>query len=132
MSTGRRARRGLGGAEGMSTVEAAIAVAALLAVVLLCLGALSAATLRIGCVDAAREGARLAARGDPGARQTAADMAPDGARVQITRTGQTVQATVTVRAPLVPMVSVTGRASAAVEPDGADGAAMPRLDADPP
>lgn len=116
----------------MSTVEAAIAVAALLAVMLLCLGALSAAALRIDYVDAARKDARLAARGDPGAQQAAADVAPDGARVQITQTGRTVQATVTVRARLVPMVSVTGRASAAVEPDGADGAAMPRLDADPP
>lgn len=116
----------------MSTVEAAIAVAALLAVVLLCLGALSAAVLRIGCVDAAREGARLAARGDPGAQQAAADAAPDGARVRITQTAETVEVTVTARASLLPMISVTGRARAAVEPEGADATAVPRLDADPP
>src|SRR5699024_11310836 len=76
-----------------SDLEAAIAVAALLAVMLLCLGALSAAALRIGCVDAAREGARLAARGDPGAQQAAADVAPDGARVQITQTGRSEEHT---------------------------------------
>lgn len=116
----------------MSTVEAALAVAAMLAVALLCLGVLSAAALRIGCVDAAREGARLAARGDPGAQQAAEGAAPGGARVQITQTDETVEVTVTARVALLPMISVTGRASAAHEPAGGDGGAAPRLDADPP
>jgi Flp pilus assembly protein TadG len=49
---------------GASTVEAAIAIAALVVVLVLCLAGVSAVLMQVRCVDAAREAARLAARGD--------------------------------------------------------------------
>ena len=50
--------------------------------------------MQIRCVDAAREAARLAARGDDGTAGARA-IAPDGAAVQVRRDGEHVVATVT-------------------------------------
>ena len=69
------------------------------------------------CVDAAREAARLAARGDDGSAAVAAQrIAPDGAAVQLRRDGELVVATVTARSPLLPGITIAADAVAAVEP----------------
>ncbi|MCT7661758.1 TadE family type IV pilus minor pilin [Mycobacterium deserti] len=90
-------------------------MAALVAVLVLCLGGLTAMSMHIRCVDAAREAARLAARGGDGA-QVARGIAPDGAAVQLRREGELVVATVTVSSALLPGLTLAGRAVAAVEP----------------
>jgi hypothetical protein len=109
-------RRGAG-ERGAVTVEAAIALAALIVVVVLCLGALVAAVAQVRCVDAAREAARLAARGANGdALPTARRVAPPGADVSIRTDGDRVIAVVSARVPLLPLLRLRAEAVAAREP----------------
>lgn len=109
-------RRG-SGERGAVTVEAAIALAALIVVVVLCLGALLAAVAQVRCVDAAREAARLAARGANGDAQPAAlRVAPPGATVSIRADGDRVIAVVSARVPLLPLLRLHAEAVAAREP----------------
>ena len=82
---------------------------------LVCVSGLAAVAMQIRCVDAAREAARLAARGDDGSAAARA-IAPDGAAVQLRRDGEHVVATVTARSSLLPGVAIAGRAVAALEP----------------
>jgi hypothetical protein len=82
-------------------------------VLALCAAAITAVALHIRCVDAAREVARLAARGDTDAVHT---VAPDGAAVQIRRDGEFVVVTVTARSAVLPGVTVAAKAVAAAEP----------------
>jgi hypothetical protein len=84
-------------------------------VLLVCVSGLAAVAMQIRCVDAAREAARLAARGDDGSAAARA-LAPDGASVQLRRDGEHVVATVTARSSLLPGVAIAGRAVAALEP----------------
>jgi endonuclease YncB( thermonuclease family) len=83
------------------------------------LTAVSAVTTKLRCVDAAREAARTAARGEPGA-SAGQRAGPDGATVEVVVAGDTVVAT--VRAPVRPLgtrlppISVTASAVAATEP----------------
>ena len=84
-------------------------------VLLLCAAGLTAVSMHIRCVDAAREVARLAARGDDGSN-TARAMAPDGAAVQLRREGGHIIATVSARSALLPGITVAGQAVAAMEP----------------
>jgi hypothetical protein len=85
-------------------------------VVVLCVSGLTAVSMQVRCVDAAREAARLAARGDDGSASDAArNIAPDGAAVQLRRDGEFVVATVTARTVLLPGVTVAAEAVAAVE-----------------
>jgi len=73
--------------------------------------------MQVRCVDAAREAARLAARGDDGSASDAArSIAPDGAAVQLRRDGELIVATVTARSALLPGVTVAAEAVAAAEP----------------
>ncbi|WP_082950665.1 TadE family type IV pilus minor pilin [Mycobacterium sp. 1164985.4] len=90
-------------------------MAALVSILILCVAGLTAVSMHIRCVDAAREAARLAARGDDG-RDTARGLAPDGATVDIRRDGRFVVSTVSARSPLLPVLTVEARAVAAVEP----------------
>jgi hypothetical protein len=86
-------------------------------VLVLCVSGLTAVSMQVRCVDAAREAARLAARGDDGsAAQTARSIAPGGAAVQLRRDGALVIATVTARSPLLPGITVAADAVAATEP----------------
>jgi Flp pilus assembly protein TadG len=115
------------GEAGMVTAETAI----VLPVVLLVLAAAVAAVVVVGsqlrCVDAAREAARAAARGDPAGQVTsiAARAAPPGATTSARTSGDLV--TVTVTAPVRPLgpvllqVRVSATATAELEP-GAVGA----------
>jgi secretion/DNA translocation related TadE-like protein len=106
---------------GSVTAEVAIALPAvvLALVVVLAVGAAVSAQLR--CVDAARAGARAAARGQPPAEVSAfaRRIAPAGARVGIDLTGNTATVSVlaTLRLPLPghPGLTVRARALADVE-----------------
>lgn len=90
----------------------------MVAVLALCLAGLTAVSMQVRCVDAAREAARLAARGDDGAAgQAARSVAPDGAAVQVRRDGPWVRARVSARAPLLPGVTIAAEAVSAAEPD---------------
>jgi hypothetical protein len=90
-------------------------VAALVAVLVLCVAGLTAVSVYIRCVDAAREVARLAARGDDGT-DVARSIAPDDAAVRVRLDGDFVVATVTARSALLPAVTIAAQAVAAVEP----------------
>ncbi|MEB3022234.1 TadE family type IV pilus minor pilin [[Mycobacterium] crassicus] len=102
---------------GAGTVEAAFALAALVSVLVLCLAGISAVSAQIRCVDAAREAARTAARGDtPGAMAVARRIAPDGAAIGLRADGGFVVATVTARIALLPGLPVSAEAESALEP----------------
>lgn len=91
-----------------------MAITSLVAVLVLCLAGIVAVTLQVQCVDAAREAARLAARGDGSA--TAGHLAPAGAAVELRRDGGYVIARVSGRSPVLPGVVIVGQAVAAAEP----------------
>lgn len=107
----------------MATVEAAIALATLIVVVVCAVGAILAVGQQVRCVDAAREAARLAAQGDTArAREIAGRVAPTGARVTVRVDGDTAIAEVRADSALLPLVSFSATAVAAMEPE-AGGAA---------
>jgi hypothetical protein len=86
-------------------------------VLVLCLSGLTAVSMQVRCVDASREAARLAARGDDrSAADTARRVAPDGAALQLRREGELVLARVTAHSPLLPGLTVAAEAVAVVEP----------------
>ncbi|MEU2256022.1 TadE family type IV pilus minor pilin [Nocardia xishanensis] len=98
-------------------MEAAIALGSLLVAVMVCLGALLAASTQVRCVDAAREAARLAARGDEAnAAATARRVAPPNAAVSLRRERAHVVAVVSARTPLLP-IELRAEAVAALEPE---------------
>lgn len=70
----------------------------------LCVAVLTAVSMQVRCVDAAREAARLAARGDDRSAETAA------------RTGDFVVARVTAQSVLLPGITVAAEGVSAVEP----------------
>lgn len=97
-------------------MEAAFAIASIVAVIVVCIGAIVSVTMHIGCVDAAREAARLAARGDAAQAVSAGErVAPDGARITVTEDGEFFVARVEVASPL-PGLTLSVEAVAAAEP----------------
>lgn len=108
---------------GSFTAELAAGLPALMLLLVAGLTAVNAVGTRVACVDAAREAALAAARGEPGT-VAATRYAPDGAEVSVTVAGDRV--TATVRAPVrtfgtrLPRLVVAAEAVAAVEP-GAPG-----------
>ncbi|MFD8210733.1 TadE family type IV pilus minor pilin [Streptomyces sp. NPDC059695] len=111
------------------TVEAALVLPVLAVFTVTLLWALAAAAAQIRCVDAARAGARVAARSEPVASAEAAARAaaPEGARVSVAREGELWRVTVEAAAPGPGGMGVTLRAGAAalaedavVAVDGAD------------
>lgn len=83
----------------------------------LCLAGITAVSLEVRCIDAAREAARLAARGDERSAVAAArGVAPAGAAVQIRRDGDFVVATVAVRPNVLRVLRISATGVAAVEP----------------
>jgi hypothetical protein len=99
------------------TVEAAIAFAAIVVAVVLCLGALLAASTQVRCVDAAREAARLTARGDQSNAMSAAErIAPPAADIAVRNEGDRVIAVVTARSALLPLLDLRAEAVAVLEP----------------
>ncbi len=92
-------------------------MAALVVVLVLCLAGLTAMAMQVRCVDAAREAARLAARGDDRAASEAArTVGPAGAGLDVRRSGGRVVARVAARSPLLPGITIAAEAVAAVEP----------------
>ena len=101
---------------GAVTVEAALALCALTVFLVLALGALVAVAQTMRCADAARELARLAARGEPDrGRAVATRLAPSGARMELVPDGDTVTALVSARLVGPLPLTVDGRAVAALE-----------------
>ncbi|MFD6294467.1 TadE family type IV pilus minor pilin [Streptomyces sp. NPDC060235] len=90
-----------GGDGGFVTAEAAVVLPSLVLVGITLVWALLAASAQIQCVDAARAGARAAARQDsPDAVvATARRAAPAGAKVTVSRETELVRVTVDARTP---------------------------------
>ena len=104
---------------GTVTVEAALALCSLVVVLALVLAAVSAVAAQLRCVDAAREAARLTARGEQDrAEELARRIAPHGAVVAVTVRGDEVIARVSANpvAGLLPGVEVGAEAAAVLEP----------------
>ncbi|WP_237749577.1 TadE family type IV pilus minor pilin [Streptomyces sp. SS] len=109
---------------GFVTVEAAMVLPVLALFTITLLWALAAAAAQIRCVDAARAGARVAARSEPVASAEAAARAaaPQGARVAVTRSGELWRVTVEAAAPGPRGIGLTLRADAAALAEETPGA----------
>jgi hypothetical protein len=84
-----------------------------------CVAGLTAISMQVRCIDAAREAARLAARGDDGdALQAHESIAPYGAKLDIRRDGGLVVATVTAHSILLPGITIRADTVSAIEPTG--------------
>lgn len=110
--------------QGYVTAETAITIPVLIAVAALLIWGLAAVVAQVECVDAARAGARAAARSEPAADvlQVARKAAPSGARVSAGRAGDLVTVRVSVPWPRFP-VTLEAQAAALAEDtvDGGDG-----------
>jgi hypothetical protein len=111
---------------GMVTAEVAVALPALVALLALALGALAVGVAQLRCVDAAREGARAAARGESGDQVQAAirAAAPPGAGISVTVGPRLVRVAVsTAVKPVGPFAAAVGAvhitATAAAVPETA-------------
>lgn len=76
---------------GYATAEAAVALPGLVMIAALLLWAVLVGSAQVRCVDAAREAARAAARGDPRAVALGRAVAPSGASVAVSETGDLVR-----------------------------------------
>jgi Flp pilus assembly protein TadG len=105
--------------QGSATVELAMSLPALVLLVFASLTAIMAVRTQLECLDAAREAARAAARGESGTA-AGARVAPAGASVSVAETGADVHAVVRVRLnPLggrLPGFEISATAVAAMEP----------------
>jgi hypothetical protein len=104
----------------MVTAEAAVVLPVLLVVAVAGLAGLTVGVDQVRCVDAARVGARSAARGDgPGAAgAVAARSAPDGASVAVAVSGSEVTVTVGVTRTILGLGAFTVRAAATAAVEG--------------
>ena len=95
MRSGRRAEG------GAATAELAVALPSLVIVLALALAAVDLGLAQVRCVDAARLGARLLARGEPEGAVLAEvrGAAPDGAEVSLASAGTRVSVLVTAAVP---------------------------------
>ena len=106
----------------MVTAETAVVLPVLLLVLVSAVAAVTVVGAQLRCVDAAREGARAAARGEDVATVTwwAGRIAPDGARTTVAGDAGEVRVRVTAEiTPLGPLpwrVTVTADAVALPEP----------------
>ncbi|MFD5269162.1 TadE family type IV pilus minor pilin [Streptomyces sp. NPDC058335] len=85
------------------TAEAAVVLPVLVAFAMALVWGLLVMTVQIQCVDAARAGARAAARQDPSDAvvEVARATAPRGARVTVTREGDQVRVVVVAKPPML-------------------------------
>lgn len=114
---GRMRPRGAAADRGAVTVEAALALCSLAVFLAVAVASVVAVAASIRCVDAARELARLAARGEPDrGRGVAAALGPAGARLELVRQGDVVVAEVSGELLRPLPLRVSGRAVAALEP----------------
>ncbi|MER7854734.1 MULTISPECIES: TadE family type IV pilus minor pilin [Streptomyces] len=120
---------------GAVTAEAAVVIPVLVAFTMALLWALVAAADQIRCVDAARAGARAAARSEPEAAVLAAarDTAPRRARVEVGRAGDLWRVRVEAPTPGPAVLSLTLRAEAvALAEDTVGGVGHDVVDVDGP
>jgi hypothetical protein len=109
----------------MATAELAVALPAVFLVIGAGMAAVSVLTAQLRCVDAAREAARAAGRGEAAAvvRSVAAGAGPAGAAVTVTGDGTTVTVVVSARSHagrgLLPSFRVDASAVARREPESA-------------
>ena len=102
--------------DGAVTVEAAIAMASIVTVVVLCVGGVVAVSMQVRCIDAAREAARLVARDDrESAVAVARRIAPQGASITVEIVDGFAVAVVSAASTLLPLVDISSEAVAAVE-----------------
>jgi hypothetical protein len=86
-------------------------------VLVLCVAGLTAVGMQVRCVDASREAARLAARGDEGAAAEAVRrVGPTGARLSLRRDGGFVVARVSSASIPLSGFTIAAEAVAVVEP----------------
>jgi len=108
-----------GSDRGSVTAELAVGLPALLVLLFAGLTAIGAVTTQLRCVDAARDAALAASRGESGS-EAGQRAAPAGAEVTVTAADGTVTATVRAPVPLLggplPRLRVGATAVAAVEP----------------
>jgi hypothetical protein len=105
--------------EGSVTVEAALGLAGLTVVTVLLLAGLTVLTGQLRCTDAAREAARLLARGQPQEAAAAVHaIAPPGAALDIRQAGEAITVKVTAQPAggLLPAVHLNATAYAVAEP----------------
>jgi Flp pilus assembly protein TadG len=106
--------------EGSVTVEAALGLAGLTVVTVLLVAGLTVLTSQLRCTDAAREAARLLARGQPHEAAAAVhQIAPAGANLSVQQTGDAISVQVTARPAggLLPAIQLDATAYAVAEPD---------------
>ncbi len=90
-----------------------------MAVLVLCLAGVTAVSMQVRCIDAAREAARLVARGDDAqAEAVARRIAPPNAVLQLRRDGEFTVARVSVGSRLLPGVTIAAEAVSSTEPTG--------------
>lgn len=96
-----KSRRRPAGDAGMVTAETAVVLPVIVVILAAMIGAISAVAAKISCTDAAREGARAAARGDSTSEivTSARRLAPRGAAIEVSlsETDATVVVSVQVR-----------------------------------
>ncbi|GAA3839932.1 TadE family type IV pilus minor pilin [Streptomyces chiangmaiensis] len=92
---------GAGQDRGFVTAETAVVLPALVLFAMALVWALLTASAQIQCVDAARAGARAAARQEPSSvvEEVVRQAAPEGARVTVTRQGDLVHVLVVAHPP---------------------------------
>lgn len=107
-----------GGDRGSVTVEAALGIASLIVVLAVAASGAAAALTQIRLVDAAREGARVAAMSGPVEGVAAGRAVAPGAEVSVDVSGTRVTAEASAPARGLPGVDLSARAVARVEPGG--------------
>ncbi len=102
---------------GSVTVEAAMVIPLLMVVMVACLAGVAYLATQLRCIDAAREAARLFARGDETAATTAAHQLAGNVSVDMRVEGGVVRVSVTAQpfAGVLPGVRIQASALAAVE-----------------
>ncbi|MGI5418707.1 TadE family type IV pilus minor pilin [Actinomadura luteofluorescens] len=105
----------------MATAEIAVALPSLVLITAIALWGVRAASVQLACTDAARSGARAAARGESltAVRELVEKGVPKGAAVQVHRDGAVVR--VDVAAPVaaaigLPAITVHAHTAAETEP----------------
>lgn len=93
----------LGSDRGFVTAESAVVLPVLVMFAMALVWGLLVVAAQIQCVDAARTGARAAARQEPEAAvvKVAGDVAPRGAKVTVAREGAVVRVVVVARPPVL-------------------------------
>lgn len=102
------------------TVEAALGIASLIVVLVVCVSGAAAALTQIRLVDAAREGARVASMSGSAEGTTAGRAVAPGAQVSVTVSDGWVTAEVNAPAHGLPGVDLSARAVARTEPGVAE------------